>query len=331
MIAIYEAKISGTGKYVPKKILNNYDLEKMFDTSDEWIRTRTGMFERRIADKSEAASDLAYEAAKKALDAAGLKSRDIDMIIVGTISPDHLFPSTACILQKRLGAKHCPAFDISAGCTGFIYAASIGHQFVVTGRAKNVLVVGVEILSRITNWKDRNTAVLFGDGAGAAVISRTEATNISRIIDFDLSADGSFGELLKIEAGGSRTPASEETVRENKHTLYMEGNKIFKLAVKSMYESCDKLLHRNHIDIKSIDWLIPHQANYRIIEALGKKLSIDIEKVIVSIEKYGNTSASTIPIALDDAVRANKIRHGDMVLIVAFGAGLTWGGMLFRY
>lgn len=331
MIAIYEARITGTGKYVPKKILNNKDLENMLDTSDEWIRTRTGMSERRIVDKNEASSDLAYEASKRAIDAAGLKPKDIDMIIIGTISPDHFFPSTACILQKKLGARNCPAFDISAGCTGFIYAASIGHQFVVTGKAKNVLVVGVEILSRITNWQDRNTAVLFGDGAGAAVISRTEPTSISKIIDFDLSADGSFGDLLIMEAGGSRMPATVETVKENKHTLYMEGNKIFKLAVRSMYESCDKLLSRNRLSIKAIDWLIPHQANYRIIESLGKKLNAEMDKVIVTIEKYANTSSSTVPIALDEAIRANKIRHGDLVLLVAFGAGLTSGGMLLRY
>ncbi len=331
MIEIYEARITGTGKYVPKKRRSNLDLEKMLDTSDEWIRTRTGMSERRIVDDSEASSDLAYEASKKALDAAGLKPRDIDMIVVGTISPDHLFPSTACILQKKLGVKHCPAFDLSAGCTGFIYAASIGHQFVVTGKAKNVLVVGVEILTRITNWKDRNTAVLFGDGAGAAVISRAQSTSISQIIDFDLNADGTFGELLIMPAGGSRMPASEQTVKEDKHTLHMEGNKIFKLAVRSMQESCEKLLQRNRLNVKSIDWLIPHQANYRIIETLGKKLSIDIEKVIVTIEKYANTSSSTIPIALDEAIRTGKIRHGDMVLLVAFGAGLTSGGMLFRY
>lgn len=331
MIEIYEARFSGTGKYVPKEVRNNYDLEKILDTTDEWIRTRTGMFERRIVDAKEASSDLAYEASKKAIDAAGLKPRDIDMIVVGTISPDHLFPSTACILQKKLGIKTCPAFDLSAGCTGFVYAASVGHQFVVTGRAKNVLVVGVEILTRITNWNDRNTAVLFGDGAGAAVISRTESTGTSKIIDFDLSADGTFGELLILPAGGSRMPASEETVKENKHTLHMEGNKIFKLAVRSMQESAEKILHRNKLDVKSIDWLIPHQANYRIIESLGKKLNIDINKVIVTIEKYANTSSSTIPIALDEAIRAKKIRRGDMVLLVAFGAGLTSGGLLFRY
>ena len=331
MIAIYEARFTGTGKYVPKKILNNHDLEKMLDTSDEWIKTRTGMFERRIADPSEAASDLAFEASKKAIQAAGLKPKDIDMIIVGTISPDHLFPSTACILQKKLGMKNCPAFDLSAGCTGFIYAASVGQQFVVTGKAKNVLVVGVEILSRITNWNDRGTAVLFGDGAGAAIISRTEPTSISKIIDFDITADGTFGELLIIQAGGSRMPASEQTVKDNLHTLYMEGNKIYKLAVRSMYDSCENLLSRNRLDVRSIDWLIPHQANLRIIEALGKKLNIDQDKVVVTIEKYANTSSSTIPIALDDAIRSNKIRHGDLVLLVAFGAGLTSGGILFRY
>jgi 3-oxoacyl-[acyl-carrier-protein] synthase III len=339
MSLIYEAKIAGTGKYVPDKILNNYDLEKMLDTSDEWIRTRTGMFERHIANKDQAASDLAYEASIRALESAKIKARDLDMIVVGTISADHPFPSAACILQKRLstrdipgfGMRNIPAFDVSAGCTGFIYAASIAQQFISTGRAKNILVVGVEILSKITNWDDRGTAILFGDGAGAVIMTRAEPASTSRIIDFDLAADGTHGELLMQTAGGSRMPATKQTVEENKHTCYMEGNKIFKFAVKSMHESCENILKRNKLDIKAIDWLIPHQANYRIIESLGKKLHADINKVIVTIEKYANTSSSTIPIALDDAVRAKKIRRGDMVLLVAFGAGLTSGSILFRY
>lgn len=330
MFVKYNAKISGTGHYVPEKILNNYDLEKMVDTSDEWIRTRTGMFERHIASEDEAASDLAYEAAIQAIEAAELKTAKIDMIIVATISPDHPFPSTACILQKKLGLKNIPAFDIAAGCTGWIYAANIAKQYVENGLVQNVLVVGVEILTKITNYEDRNTCVLFGDGAGATVISRATKKDISKIIDSDISADGTYNELLIQPAGGSRMPATHDTVDKNLHTVQMEGNKVFKLAVKSMYNACDIVLKRNKLDIHSIDWLISHQANLRIIETLGNKLKIDPDKVIVNIEKYANTSAATVPIALDEAIREGRIRHGDLVLLTAFGAGLTFGSLLFR-
>jgi len=330
MINKYFAKITGTGRYLPDKILNNFDLEKMVDTTDEWIRTRTGMFERHIATKDQAASDLAYEAAVPAIEAAGLKAKDLDMIIVASISNDHMFPSTGCILQKKLGAKNIPAFDLSAGCTGWIYATNVAKQYIETGAAQNILVVGVEVLSKITNWKDRNTCVLFGDGAGATVISRSEPKDISRFIDSEIAADGYHSELLVQPAGGSRMPASKETVQKNLHTIYMEGNKIFKLAVKSMYAVCDTVLKRNNMDVQTIDWLITHQANMRIIEALGSKLKIDESKVIVNIEKYANTSAATIPIALDEAIRSGKIRRGEIVLTASFGAGLTSGSLLFR-
>lgn len=330
MVAQYNAKISGTGMYVPEKILNNFDLEKIVDTSDEWIRTRTGMFERHIAADDEAASDLAYNATIKALENADLKARSIDMIIVASISNDHPFPSTACILQSRLGIKNFPAFDISAGCTGWIYAANIAKQYIENGVAENILVIGVEILSKITNWNDRNTCVLFGDGAGATIISRAENSDISRFIDSELSADGANYDLLIQQAGGSRMPASHESVEQNHHTVYMEGNKIFKLAVKSMYSACETVLKRNHLDAKSIDWLITHQANLRIIDALGKKLHVDRDKVIINIEKYANTSAATIPMALDESLRSGKIRRGDLVLLASFGAGLTSGSLLLR-
>ncbi|MEA1971762.1 MAG: beta-ketoacyl-ACP synthase III [Candidatus Cloacimonadota bacterium] len=331
MINQYIAKFSGTGSYLPERIVNNFDLEKKVDTSDEWITKMTGMSERHFAADDEAASDLAYEASKKAIDMAGIRTKDIDMIIVATISGDHPFPSTACILQKKLGLKNFPAFDIGAGCTGFIYASNIAKQFIETGISKNVLVVGVEILSRLLNWDDRSTCVLFGDGAGAAVVSRANNSDISKFIDSELSADGGNGDILYQPAGGSRIPASEESVKENLHTLRMEGNKVFKLAVRSMYNTSNTIMKRNNMDIHSIDWLITHQANIRIIESLGKKLKIDRDKVIVNIEKQANTSAATIPIALDEAVRKGKIRRGDIVLSAAFGAGLTSGSILFRF
>jgi 3-oxoacyl-[acyl-carrier-protein] synthase-3 len=330
MVTKYNTKISGTGMYAPDKILNNYDLEKIVDTTDEWIRTRTGMFERRIATAEQASSDLAYEASVKALESSSLRAKDIDLIVVGTISPDHAFPSTACILQKKLGIRNIPAFDVSAGCPGWIYAMNIAKQYVENGVSKHALVVGVEILSKIINYQDRNTCVLFGDGSGAVVVSRKEPSDISQIIDSDITSDGSYWDLLVQHAGGSRQPATAETVKDNLHTVYMEGNKIFKLAVRSMYDACEVVLKRNHMDVKSIDWLITHQANMRIIEALGKKMKIDTKKVIVNIEKYANTSSATIPIALDEAIKSGKIRKGDIVLMASFGAGLTSGSLLVR-
>ncbi|MCK4956443.1 MAG: ketoacyl-ACP synthase III [Candidatus Cloacimonetes bacterium] len=331
MVNRYYAKISGTGRYLPEKILTNFDLEKIVDTNDEWIRTRTGMSERRVAEPSQAASDLAYEAAVIAIEDAGLKPKDIDLIIVGTITSDHAFPSTACIVQKRLGIKNFPAFDISAGCPGWIYASNIAKQYIETGAAKHALVIGVELLTKILNYEDRNTCVLFGDGAGATIMSRAELTDISKVIDSDISADGTYNDLLIQPAGGSRMPASKESVENKLHSVHMEGNKIFKLAVKSMYNSCDTVLKRNNLDVKSIDWLLTHQANLRIIDALGRKMKIDKEKVIINIEKYANTSSATIPIALDEAIRDGKIRRGDLVLMSSFGAGLTSGSLLIRY
>jgi 3-oxoacyl-[acyl-carrier-protein] synthase-3 len=327
----YFAKFAAFGSYAPSKIITNQDLEKIVETSDEWIRTRTGMVERHMASKEEAASDLAYFAALNAIESSNVRFKDIDLIVVATISGDHPFPSTACILQKRLGLKGIPAFDVSAGCTGFIYACDVARQYVENGAAKNILVVGVEILTKITNWTDRNTCVLFGDAAGAAVISRTEPTDISRIIDAKIDADGSQGEYLMQAAGGSRLPASHETVDANQHTVYMEGNRIFKNAVKSMYASSDELLKRNHLSALDVDWVIPHQANLRIIEALADKMKIPISKVIINIHKYGNTSSATVPLAIDEAVRAKKIRRGDIMLLTSFGAGLTWGSILARY
>ena len=327
----YHSKLSSFGSSVPAKILNNFDLEKIVDTSDEWIRTRTGMFERHIASENEAASDFAYQAATKAIESSSVKYKDIDQIIVATISGDYPFPSTACILQKRLGLKDIPAFDISAGCTGFIYALDVARQYVENGLRQNILVIGVEILTKIINWKDRNTCVLFGDGAGAAIVSRAEPSEISRIIDSKINADGSQGEYLIQYAGGSRMPASHETVDKNLHTVYMEGNRIFKNAIRCMYASSDELLRRNNLTPADVDWIIPHQANLRIIEGLAAKMKVPMNKVIVNIEKYGNTSSATIPIAVDEAIRNQIIRRGDIMLLTSFGAGLTWGSVLARY
>jgi 3-oxoacyl-[acyl-carrier-protein] synthase-3 len=328
---LYNARFSSFGSYAPKKIINNYDLEKIVETSDEWIRTRTGMFERHHASAEEAASDLAVIAATNAIEASRVKYKDIDLIITGTVTGDHPFPSTACIVQKKLGLKNVPAFDISAGCAGFIYALDIAKNFVENGTVKNVLVIGVDILSKITNWNDRNTCVLFGDGAGATIVSRAGKSDISRIIDTVIDADGSQGELLFQAAGGSRMPASHESVDKNLHTVYMEGNRIYKNAIRSMYASTDELLRRNKLEPADIDWVIPHQANLRIIEGLAEKLHVPMNKVIVNIEKYGNTSSATIPLAMDEAIRTKKIRRGDMIIFTSFGAGLTWGSILARF
>jgi 3-oxoacyl-[acyl-carrier-protein] synthase-3 len=327
----YHAKFSSFGSNAPKKILNNFDLEKIVDTTDEWIRSRTGMFERHIASETEAASDFATQAAINAIESSTVKYKDIEMIIVATISGDHPFPSTACIVQKKLGLKNIPAFDVSAGCTGFVYALDIARQYVENGIAKHILVIGVEVLTKITNWKDRNTCVLFGDGSGATIVSRAEASDISRIIDSKIDADGSQGDYLIQQAGGSRMPASHESVDANLHTVFMEGNRIFKNAIKSMYASSDELLKRNNLTTADIDWVIPHQANLRIIEGLAEKMRIPLSKVIINIEKYGNTSSATIPIAMDEAIRSKKIRRGDICLLTSFGAGLTWGSILARY
>ncbi|MCB5250279.1 MAG: beta-ketoacyl-ACP synthase III [Candidatus Cloacimonadales bacterium] len=331
-MSLYNSKFDSFGSYVPEKIVNNYDLEKKVDTSDEWIRTRTGMFERRFSAPHEAASDLAFHAAEQAIySSKTTRLKDIQMIIVGTISGDHPFPATACILQKRLGLKDIPAFDISAGCTGFIYAVDIARRYIESGAYNNILVVGVEILTRSINWDDRGTCILFGDGAGAAILKRAEKNELSRIIDSKITADASEWELLMHKAGGSRYPASLETVRENAHTIYMEGNKIFKHAVKSMYSVSADLLKLNNLDVKDLDWIVSHQANLRIIDALADKFKAPKSKVIVTIEKYANTSSSSIPLAVTDAIKEGKIKKGDIVLLTAFGAGLTYGTVIFRY
>jgi len=323
--------VDSMGHYLPAKIVNNFDLERKLDTTDEWIRVRTGMFERRFADDSEAASDLAFKAAENAIyNSNTTRNKDIEMIIVATISSDHPFPAAACIVQNKLGLKEIPAFDISAGCTGFIYALDVAKQYIETGAFSTILVIGVEILSRLINWEDRGTAVLFGDGAGAAIVKRAEST-VSEIIDSKITSDPTDWELLIQPAGGSRRPASVETVNKSMHSVYMEGNKIFPRAVKSMSNITVDILKKHNLSVKDIDWIIPHQANMRIIEGVADRLKVPMEKVIVTIQKYANTSASTVPIAMSEGIKEGIIRRGDVILLTAFGAGLTFGSTLIRY
>jgi 3-oxoacyl-[acyl-carrier-protein] synthase-3 len=315
--------IIGTGKYVPDRVLTNKDLEQMVDTSDEWIVTRTGMKERRIASPEQASSDLAYEAARKALDHAGITAEELDLIIVATITPDMFFPSTACILQDRLGARKAAAFDLSAACSGFIYGLANAYNFIAAGIYKYVLVVGAECLSKITDYTDRNTCILFGDGAGAVVLGQVPEGRGFR--SFELGADGSGGALLNLPGGGSRCPSSAESVELKKHYMQMNGREVFKFAVRVMGAAAEEALAKAGLDKSDIDLLVPHQANIRIIESALERLHLPPEKCMVNLHKYGNVSAASIPIALAEAVEENRVREGDCVVLVGFGGGLTWG------
>lgn len=321
--------ILGTGSYVPTKVLTNFDLEKIVDTSDEWITTRTGIKERRIADTFETTSDMATEAAKNALIDSRTNASEIDLIIVATIVPDMNFPSTACIVQANIGAHKAAAFDISVGCSGFVYGLSIAQQFVENGVYNKVLVIAADVLSKITNWKDRNTCVLFGDGAGAAVVGKVE--NGFGILSSYIGADGNGGKYLYMPAGGSKMPASEETVKNNLHTIHMEGQEVFKFAVKVMNSATIEALARCGLKPENIDMLIPHQANMRIIESAMKRLNLSNDKVYINLDKYGNMSAASVAVALDEAYRKGLIKKGNIVLTVAFGAGLTWGSNVIRW
>jgi 3-oxoacyl-[acyl-carrier-protein] synthase-3 len=323
-----KALIAGIGSYVPEKILTNFDFEKMVDTSDEWIRTRSGIRERHVADDHQATSDLALIAGKRALQSARIKPKDIDAIIVATATPDMLFPSTACLVQAQIGAPQVISFDISAGCTGFLYALAVGEHFVVNGY-DNVLVIGADTLTRITDYEDRTTCVLFGDGAGAVLLQKSE--DEPGIISSYFAADGSSWRPLYQPAGGTRIPASHDSVDQRLHYIKMQGNEVFKLAVRAMAEAAIKTMKKAGIHGSEIDLLIPHQANIRIIEASAKRLHIPMEKVLVNLDKYGNTSAASIPIALDQAAQEGRISKGSLILMIAFGAGFTWGGVLFRY
>ncbi|GGJ21586.1 beta-ketoacyl-ACP synthase III [Paenibacillus hunanensis] len=315
--------IIGTGKYVPEKILTNADLEKMVETNDEWIVSRTGIRERHIAAPDQATSDLAYEAAIKAIETAGLTAADLDLIVVATITPDMSFPSTACILQDKLGAKKAAAFDLSAACSGFVYALGAATSMLQMGMYKNALVIGADTLSRITDYTDRNTCVLFGDGAGAVVIG--EVGEGRGFKAFDLGAEGAGGELLKLPAGGSRTPASADTLEAKQHFIQMSGREVFKFAVKVMNTATVDVLNKAGISKDEIDLFIPHQANVRIINSAMERLNLTEDRVMINVQKYANTSAASIPLALVEAVEEGRIKEGDKVVMVGFGGGLTWG------
>ena len=325
----YAAGIIGVGSYLPEKTLTNQDLEKIVDTSDAWIIERTGIRTRHIAAPSQATSDLSYEAALRALADAKTKPEELDLIIVATETPDYKYPSTACLLQARLGAKNAACFDLSAGCSGFVYALGIGSQSIVSGLYKKILLVGAETLSRIINWTDRNTCVLFGDGAGAAVLGRVEEGY--GILAVDLGADGTSGENLIQPAGGSRNPATHATVDAHDHTIHMNGREVFKFATRRMPRACKTILQKAGKTIDDIALLIPHQANRRIIENAIARLKIDRGRVWVNIEKHGNMSAACIPVSLTEAQEAGRLHKGDNVMLVAFGAGLTWAGALVKW
>ena len=327
---LLRARISSLAIYVPPRVLTNADLEKMVDTSDEWILQRTGIRERHVVDKGTATSDLASEAAKVAVARAGLQPSDIDFIVVGTTTPDMSFPSTACLVQHRIGATHAWGYDLSAACSGFTYALTTAVQMVGTGASKHALVIGADVMSSIIDYTDRTTCVIFGDGAGAAVVEVSPDENIG-IFDFENYVDGSGGESLKMPGGGSRYPASAETLAQRLHYVKQDGQAVFKFAVRNTEEACRRILERNKINPGDIDLFVSHQANRRIIMSAAEKLGLPPEKVIINIEMYGNTTAATIPLALNDAVAQKQLKKGDLVLMVSVGAGFTVGALLLRW
>jgi 3-oxoacyl-[acyl-carrier-protein] synthase III len=321
--------ITGVGSYLPARILTNADLEKMVDTSDEWIVTRTGIRSRRLAAKDEFTSDMAAHAAQRAMKKAGVTADQIDLIIVATITPDLPFPATACIVQQKIGARQAAAFDLEAACSGFIYGLEIGQQFIMSRTYDNVLVIGAEKLSSIVDWTDRNTCVLFGDGAGAAVLQGRP--NSHGLLTAVMGADGSKGNLIHMPGGGSRCPASVASVNARLHFLRMEGKETFKNAVQAMLTAAREALRRCELDITKIKCVIPHQANQRIIDAVGERLGATPEQLFINLDRYGNTSAASVAIALDEAVSSGKIQRGDLILLIVFGAGLTWGAAVIEW
>ncbi len=324
------ARIAGIGAAIPPRLLTNQDLEKLVDTSDEWITTRTGIKERHLLVDGMDCSDLVAEASRKAIENAGLQPEDIDVLIVGTATPDTVFPSTACWAQPKVGLRPIPSFDISAACSGFLYGYQLADALIVAGRAKHVLVVGAEALSRVMNWEDRNTCVLFGDGAGAAVISPPRDEN-DGLLAQTWGADGSVAKLLWQPAGGTRNPASEATVAENMHTVHMAGNEVFKHAVKAMKRAVGEVLEQSGCTSDDIDLFVPHQANKRILKATADRAGVSMDKTLITLHKYGNVSAASIPISLADAAEEGRLKPGDLVLSASFGAGFTWGAALYRW
>ncbi|OGW68052.1 MAG: 3-oxoacyl-ACP synthase [Nitrospirae bacterium RIFCSPLOWO2_02_FULL_62_14] len=322
------AGIAGTGSYVPERVLTNADLERMVETSDEWIVERTGIRERRLAAPGEACSDLGTRAAERALQAAGIAASDLDMILVATCTGDAPLPSTACLIQHRLGATKASACDIGAACCGFVYALAVGDAYIKTG-LHHVLVIGSEVMSAITNWKDRNTCVLFGDGAGAVVLSATKEDR--GILSSHLHSDGSLWNLICVPGGGSRIPPTDKMLADELQYIKMKGNETFKVAVKTLEESAHEALKANGMTVADLDVYVPHQANARILKAVASRLELPMEKVVMNLDRYGNTSAASIPIALDEAVRSGRIKQGHLVMMTAFGSGLTWATSLVRW
>jgi 3-oxoacyl-[acyl-carrier-protein] synthase-3 len=321
--------ITGTGSYLPEKILTNADLEKMVDTSDEWITSRTGIKERHMTDENTLTSDLAAEAGKRALEAAGLTPEDVDLIIVATCTPNMILPSTACITQNKLGCKNAAAFDINAGCTGFVYGISLAGEMVATGAYNTILVIGAESLTKLVDWQDRNTCVLFGDGAGAAVVQHVGED--SGFLGHSLGSDGSGAEFIELPAGAVRMPTTQETLDTRMHYIKMKGNDVFKFAVSIFDKISKTTLDKIGMTYEDIDLIIPHQANNRILEAAGRRMKVSEDKIYSNLARFGNTSAASVPIALDEAVKAGRVKKGDVLLLVAFGAGLTYGSIVMKW
>jgi 3-oxoacyl-[acyl-carrier-protein] synthase-3 len=322
--------ILGTGSELPNKVITNQDLESLVETTDEWITVRTGIKQRRVLEEGKGNADMAYHAATRALEDAGLEAKDLDAIVMGTVTADYTFPSSACVLEDMLGARKAFSFDVNAACSGFLNALAVSDSFIRTGLIKNALVVGSDALSRLLNWEDRNTCILFGDGAGAVVLGSSENGN-KGILSTRLRTDGSHVKMLYVPAGGSRNPTNPETVQNNEHTILMNGKEVFKVAVRSMEEISRQALKEAGVTIEELALVIPHQANRRIIEALADRLEVPLEKVMINLDKYGNTSAASVPVALDEARRTGRIKSGDVVLLNAFGAGFAWGAAVVRF
>ncbi len=331
MAGLYRSRVAGSGSYLPEKILSNYDLEKMVDTNDQWITERTGIKRRHIAADHEACSDLSFVATERALKDANLTAQDLDMIIVATVSGDQVMPSTACVLQAKLGCRPIVAFDVTAACSGFVYALTIADQFIKTGMYRNVLVVGAEVLHHFVDYKDRETCILFGDAAGAWIVSRAEEGDPNIIMSSHLHADGTCGDLFVLPAGGSRMPFTQKILEDGSHYVRMKGREIFKNAVRTMTQCCHEALEHNKITPDQIDWLVPHQANVRILESVAEHFKFPKERVVIELHETGNTSAASIPVAFDIARNKGNIKRGQLILLAAFGAGLTSGSVLLRY